>query len=166
MEKSKVGANGKITGNFAADVLAELERNNPDRERAKEMRKLDKDISSYLAFDVGSMSSQMNNAFEGKKELPSDLMKTKPAESARDRRVKAIMHEAAGNLDPILEESKNAMVPYKPNADLAEQRKMKNQELKNKVKMIVAQEKMETGSVMSSDSTAGPFITQTKSAKK
>jgi len=59
---------------------------------------------------------------------------------------------------------------YKPNQSLADQRKAKNDELKRKVKMITAAEKLETGSVMSMDSAAsgnqGTFITRTKEARK
>lgn len=59
---------------------------------------------------------------------------------------------------------------YKPNQSLADQRKAKNDELKRKVRMITAAEKLETGSVMSNDSMAsgnqGTFITRTKDARK
>lgn len=58
------------------------------------------------------------------------------------------------------------MAIYKPNQTLADQRKAKNEELKRKVKMITAAEKLETGSVMSDASSvqAGTFITRTKDA--
>lgn len=59
------------------------------------------------------------------------------------------MAEAA-QLDPILEENNDmALAVYKPNMTLAEQRKLKNEDLKKKVLMITNQEKLETGSQMS-----------------
>jgi hypothetical protein len=59
------------------------------------------------------------------------------------------MTEAA-QLDPILEENNDqALAIYKPNMSLAEQRKLKNDDLKKKVLMITNQEKMETGSMIS-----------------
>jgi len=41
----------KITGNFAAEVLADLERNDQNKERTNAMRQLDKEINGYLKFD-------------------------------------------------------------------------------------------------------------------
>lgn len=75
--------------------------------------------------------------------------------------------------DPILEEPSHPgyeVAVYKPNQSLADQRKAKNDELKRKVRMITAAEKLETGSVMSNDSMVsgnqGTFITRTKDAGK
>lgn len=75
------------------------------------------------------------------------------------------------SLDPILEEPSHGgyeVAKYKPNQSLADQRKAKNEELKRKVRMITAAEKLETGSVMSDASSvvAGTFITRTKDAGK
>lgn len=76
-------------------------------------------------------------------------------------------------LDPILEEPTHPgyeVSVYKPNQSLADQRRAKNEELKRKVRMITAAEKLETASVHSSDSMAsanqGTFITRTKAARK
>ena len=79
------------------------------------------------------------------------------------------MAEAA-QLDPILEENNDmALAVYKPNMTLAEQRKLKNEDLKKKVLMITNQEKLETGSQMSQMSTGSEkitFITGTKTNDK
>jgi hypothetical protein len=52
--------------NMAADVLADLEKRDNNRERATAMRDLDREISGYLNFDSKNMQSEMNNAFEGR----------------------------------------------------------------------------------------------------
>lgn len=59
---------GRIVGNFAAEVLADLEARDKNRGMANAMRKLDKDIKGYLKFDVKGMAEQMNDAFDGSKE--------------------------------------------------------------------------------------------------
>ena len=47
---------GKIVGNYAAQVLADLEAKDKNREMANAMRKLDRDIKGYLKFDVKGMA--------------------------------------------------------------------------------------------------------------
>ena len=94
----------------------------------------------------------MNNAFEGKKESFNYSSKVAKADHSintksidKDMRMQAILAEAASmgtnkDLGPILEETAtaggNEMVLYKPNMTLSDQRKLKNEELKKKVKMI------------------------------
>lgn len=75
-------------------------------------------------------------------------------------------------LNPILEEGSTAVVPYKPDASLADQRKAKNEALKKKVQMIVEMEKAETSSISSKMSDVSQvseknmFITATKTKKE
>ena len=59
---------GKIVGNYAAQVLADLEEKDKNREMATAMRQLDRDIKGYLKFDVKGMAEQMNDAFDGSKD--------------------------------------------------------------------------------------------------
>lgn len=59
---------GKIVGNYAAQVLADLEAKDKNREMATAMRQLDRDIKGYLKFDVKGMAEQMNDAFDGHKD--------------------------------------------------------------------------------------------------
>ena len=59
---------GKIVGNYAAQVLADLEAKDKNNSMASAMRKLDKDIKGYLKFDVKGMAEQMNEAFVGNKD--------------------------------------------------------------------------------------------------
>lgn len=47
---------GKIVGNYAAQVLADLEAKDKNREMATAMRQLDRDIKGYLRFDVRGMA--------------------------------------------------------------------------------------------------------------
>lgn len=51
---------------MAADVLADLEKRDNNRERNHAMRDLDREISGYLNFDTKNLHNEMNNAFEGK----------------------------------------------------------------------------------------------------
>ena len=102
-----------MTGNFAQEVLDELERSETNRERVLQMRQLDREINGYLKFDAKDVSRQMNNAFEGRKESFSS--KAAKADHSikvndKDKRMQAILAEAAAmgtnkDLDPILEES-------------------------------------------------------------
>lgn len=92
---------------------------------------------------------------------------------SKEKKQQPLAITAGGNagLDPILEEPSHTgydVAVYKPNQTLADQRKLKNDELKRKVRMITAAEKLETGSVMSDASSvqAGTFITRTKAAGK
>lgn len=59
---------GKIVGNYAAQVLADLEAKDKNRKMATEMKQLDRDIKGYLKFDVKGMAEQMNDAFDGTKD--------------------------------------------------------------------------------------------------
>lgn len=59
---------GKMVGNYAAQVLADLEAKDQNRERATAMRQLDRDIKGYLKFDVKGLAEQMNEAFDGRKD--------------------------------------------------------------------------------------------------
>jgi hypothetical protein len=133
-----------------------------NRERVNAMRQLDREINGYLKFDTKDIAKQMNNAFEGKKEAFSYTSKVAKADHSintksndKDKRMQAILAEAASmgtnkELGPILEETAtsggNEMVLYKPNMTLSDQRKLKNEELKKKVKMITQSEKLETES--------------------
>jgi hypothetical protein len=86
--------------------------------------------------------------------------------------MKAILNEAASmglqkNLEPILEENESKgleIVPYKPNQSLADQRKIKNEELKKKVKLMSAIGAADTISQISSVSSRDErfFITGAK----
>lgn len=58
---------GKISGNFAAEVLAQMEERDKNKERAQKMRQLDKEINNFLSFNQSELTKQMNDAFEGKK---------------------------------------------------------------------------------------------------
>ena len=51
--------------NMAADVLADLEKRDNNRERNTAMRDLDRELSGYLNFDSKNIQNEMNNAFEG-----------------------------------------------------------------------------------------------------
>jgi hypothetical protein len=94
--------------NMAADVLADLEKKDNNRERNHAMRDLDKEINGYLNFDSKNIQSEMKNAFEGKN---------------REKKVEDILKEAA-NLEPILEEKNDRQLALvKPNMSLADQRK-------------------------------------------
>jgi hypothetical protein len=53
--------------NMAADVLADLEKRDNNRDKNNAMRDLDREINGYLNFDTKNIHSQMNNAFEGTK---------------------------------------------------------------------------------------------------
>lgn len=136
------------------------------------MRKLDKDIKGYLKFDVKGMAEQMNDAFVGSKD-GSETTPTTKEKPGKDKK-QPLAITAGGSsaaLAPILEEPSHPgynVAVFKPNQTLAEQRKAKNDELKRKVRMITAAEKLETGSVMSDASSvqAGTFITRTKEAGK
>ena len=116
------------------------------------MRLLDKEISGFMKLDTNDLAAQMNDAFDGKKEnwrdklanIQSKGKNKKVVTDPKEERMNAILNEAAQmglqkDLDPILEESKGQeIVPYKPNQSLSEQRKIKNDELKKKVKMMQA----------------------------
>lgn len=130
-----------------------------------------------MKFDVKGMAERMNEAFDGNKDKgKTEAAASKPADKQNDgRKEKKPLAITAGNdgLDPILEEPSHPgyeVAVYKPNQTLADQRKAKNEELKRKVRMITAAEKLETGSVMSTDSAVsgnqGTFITRTKDAGK
>lgn len=190
---------GKIVGNYAAQVLADLEEKDQNRERATAMKQLDRDIKGYLKFDVKGMAEQMNEAFDGSKGKEKKPAGEKQPSGKRKKETKTLAITAGSStsnqlgkysavttyplylvshvqfcLDPILEEPSNPggyeVSLYKPNQSLADQRKAKNEELKRKVKMITAAEKLETASVASSDSMVsanqGTFITRTKAGKK
>ena len=58
-----------------------------------------------------------------------------------------------------------ALVPYKPEANLADQRKAKNALLKKRVAAITAAEKLETQSVTTDGSGGDMFVTKTKESK-
>ena len=84
----------------------------------------------------------MNCAFEGDSSFK------------QKKRVDDILKEAQNmggpgiqtSLDPILEENKNAVALYKPNMSLGEQRKLKNEELKKRVKMMTNADAVSTSS--------------------
>ena len=78
------------------------------------MKMIDRDLSEYL--DLSQITSGLNSAF------------SKPSADKK------------AGLDPILEE-KNALVEYKPNETLAEQRMRKNKELKKQVLMLTSEVK-------------------------
>ena len=46
----------KISGNYAAKVLEELEKNDVNRERVNAMRQLDREINGYLKFDTKNIA--------------------------------------------------------------------------------------------------------------
>lgn len=120
----------------------------------------------------------MNDAFDGAKDNDKAAGTTagKAAEQQHSKKEKKPLALTAGGsalLDPILEEPSHPgyeVAVYKPNQSLADQRKAKNDELKRKVRMITAAERLETGSVASNDSMVsgnqGTFITRTKDAGK
>ena len=146
----------KITGNIAAEVLKELEEKEQNKKRNSEMRLLDREVNQFLNFNSDIMALQMNNAFEGKKEDFRDKMEISSSKVLKPK----IMRKESGKtkkkseaeeLDPILEVAENArtgqeLVLYKPDMSLSDQRKMKNQELKNKVKLMIKDAKLETES--------------------
>ena len=45
-------ANGKIAGNYAAEVLADLEHKQNNRQRTTDLKNLDKEVNRYLKFDA------------------------------------------------------------------------------------------------------------------
>lgn len=133
----------------------------------KEMKHLDKEIENYLKFNMDDLSNQMNNAFEGKKQdwrdkYLEDKVKTnheyqkQKTELILGKNNKVPMKKTDTNLEPILEEN-NALVPYVESNETAEARKKKNEKLKMQVRMI-AEEKMETSSQISSTSSANNFF--------
>ena len=58
---------GKIKGNFAAEVLYELEQKDKNKKMNSEMKQLDKEINSFLQLNSTDLKNQMNDAFDGKK---------------------------------------------------------------------------------------------------
>ena len=67
----------KMTGNYAAQVLKQLEEKDNNKERSTAIRDLNKEINGYLKFDTDDLMMGMNNAFEGKKyEVTSPPKKT------------------------------------------------------------------------------------------
>lgn len=73
------------------------------------------------------------------------------------------------NLDPILEENNTQQLAvYQPNMSLSEQRKLKNDELKKRVKMLTNPDQLDTESIISSASSRPDdfFITNTKTKDK
>jgi hypothetical protein len=46
---------GKITGNFAAEVLARLEEQDRNKGMGKQMKQLDKEIDSFLNFNQNEL---------------------------------------------------------------------------------------------------------------
>lgn len=67
----------KMTGNYAAKVLKELEEKDNNKDRSTAIRDLNKEINGYLKFDTDDLMMGMNNAFEGKKhEVTSPPKKT------------------------------------------------------------------------------------------
>ena len=61
----------KISGNYAAEVLRELEAREKNNRRATDIRKLDKELKGYMnklnaIEDIDSEISKLNQAFEGK----------------------------------------------------------------------------------------------------
>lgn len=125
----------------------------------------------------------MNNAFEGKRESWRDLYDSSAVDASKakedknkKKRMEAILAEAGGmskDLDPILEENTTGqeVALYKPNMTLAEQRKLKNEELKKKVRMLTGGSKQkddisDVSSQISSSSSKDFFITGAKTSKK
>ena len=63
-------ARGKYVGNFAEEILKEIEtkEKNKVKTRKQEFKDLDKEIDSFLNFNQFEVNKQMNDAFEGKKD--------------------------------------------------------------------------------------------------
>jgi len=102
------------------------------------MRELDREIKSSMRFDYESLKHQMNNAFEGRKEAALLLKRQPSAQEPARKESKA--------LEPILEESKagTQVALCKPNMTLGEQRKLKNEELKKRVKQMTEKSQANT----------------------
>jgi hypothetical protein len=56
------------------------------------MREMNREVNDYLKFDANDLMSEMNNAFEGKKEVK---VKEPKKDKSKEQRLKAIMSEAA-----------------------------------------------------------------------
>jgi len=48
----KLTANQKMAGNYAADVLADLEKNGLNQQRTSAMKQLDREISGYMKMNT------------------------------------------------------------------------------------------------------------------
>jgi hypothetical protein len=68
------GTKTKIEGNYAAQVLAELEAKDKNKQINHEMKKLDREISNFMNLDTNDLTLQMNNAFDGKKDSWRDKL--------------------------------------------------------------------------------------------
>ena len=56
---------GKMSGNYAAEVLKQMEEKDNNKDRSTAIRDLNKEINGYLKFDTEDLMMGMNNAFEG-----------------------------------------------------------------------------------------------------
>jgi hypothetical protein len=84
----KLSANQKMAGNYAADVLADLEKNSLNQQRTDAMRQLDREINGYMKLNTVDLAKQMNNAFEGRAAYEE---KKVTGDKEKDKRVKAIL---------------------------------------------------------------------------
>lgn len=133
----------EYSGNYAAEVLAELEERDRNKKINSDIKMLDREIKGFLKFDATDLQDEMNSAFGGDS-YEARVAKKNENQVAKKKRVDQILKEAQAmqgpgvqtNLDPILEESKHAVALYKPNMTLEEQRKQKNAELKHRVKQM------------------------------
>ena len=57
-----------MTGNYAAEVLQELEQKHSNQEQKRAIGQISKEVNKFLKFDAGELTEQMNKAFEGKKD--------------------------------------------------------------------------------------------------
>ena len=48
----KLSANQKMAGNYAADVLADLEKNSLNQQRTSAMKQLDREINGYMKLNT------------------------------------------------------------------------------------------------------------------
>ena len=125
----------KITGNYASEVLAELEQREKNKSYSVAIRNLNKEMKGIMAGlqvdsnDIASQITQVNQAFGA---APS-----KVPDKKKQKKKKIDMTKDYG-LVPILEEPKTGLelAVYKPDMSLDEQRKAKNAALKAKVKML------------------------------
>ena len=127
----------KMSGNYAAKVLKELEERDNNKDRGAAIRDLNKEINGYLKFDTDNLMMNMNNAFEGKKAYDTT---PKKIETEQDSRVKAILAEVGKKdaLESIMEEhgeyirdqedKGGQLALYKPPTQ--EERKARNENLK------------------------------------
>ena len=72
----------KISGNYAHEVLQELAAREKNNERATAVRKLDREMKGYMTElnkidDLESEIDKLNEAFEGSRRAPKDVVAKK-----------------------------------------------------------------------------------------